>query len=338
MINFSPYFKCRKCVVENTLENHIQFLKCLRCGALYPIHDGVADFIDIGLNTKLDATNYDSHYSINDITVDKAFLDFSSAVGNKLDNKIGSYLEIGAGTGGFTIGLIKNVEAKNYVITDISSKMLLICKNKIEANYPNVNAIYATYSGIENIFPRCTYDLTIISFALHHVLDYKGLIANVYESLKFGGSFFALEPSFLYHKALCSTFINILERYLLGSERVDQGNDLSYLQNWIHELLFSIKFHDFPEFVANREDKHFFVPEKILEIASSVGFTTAEAIPYGGIDEHNLSGFNSYIPQLGLSDPFSRKIRNLYIELNQQYFQPLTISDRYPCSIYHLQK
>lgn len=340
MVDLNLFLKCPKCHSDNTLENHSQFLKCIKCGSHYLKNNGVIDLINSSLNTQLDTANYDLHYSINNLTKDKSFLDFSSAIGNRLQKNYFSYLEIGAGTGGFTIGLMKYIRAKNYVITDISSEMLQICKNKIRANYPDADAniIYATYSGTENIFPKCTYDLSIISFALHHVLDYKSLISNIYESLKIGGSFFALEPSFHYHKALCSTFIDVLEWYLAGSERVDQNNDLIYLQNWIHELLFSIKFHDSSEFLENREDKHFFEPEKILEVANLLGFTSADAIAYGGRDAHNLSGFNSYIPQLGLSESFSKKIRDLYIELNQQYFQPLKINDRYPCSIYHLQK
>src|SRR5436190_10321757 len=83
-------------------------LACRRCGAEYPIRSGIVDFVGGRLGTSLDAIDYDAYYGVDDPKINRSFELIREHIGSLLDRPLGSVLELGAGTGLLTTGLVRS--------------------------------------------------------------------------------------------------------------------------------------------------------------------------------------------------------------------------------------
>ncbi|ABE29223.1 hypothetical protein Bxe_A3775 [Paraburkholderia xenovorans LB400] len=286
--------------------------------------------------TQLDNIDYDKHYSISDESSQQAFASLKGVLGNRLKNNYGVLLEIGAGTGGFTKGLLTNIKVNRAIVTDISPKMLSICRKRVlgESHLAD-DVIFATYSTGENILPSNSIDCIIGSFVLHHILDYKSFIRKSYDLLKKDGAFIFSEPCYKFHDALVLTMSEILET-LIG-EGDNSEVDLTRLSNWIHELHFNLKYVGDQDVLSGREDKHLFIRSEVENSAFDVGFELVEILPYGDPDAINQC-LLSYLPQLDLSHIFLQKVSNLFDLYHIKYFGLIEREDAVPAYVFFFKK
>ena len=105
--------------------NWLYFLK-----SVFNYSEPLQNFIEDGISTDLDDLDYDELYNIKTEN-DAGFITFKAIVKNNLKANYKSFLEIGAGTGGFTIPFLRNSKIETAFITDISKKMLHITRSKI---------------------------------------------------------------------------------------------------------------------------------------------------------------------------------------------------------------
>lgn len=88
-----------------------------------------------------------------------------------------SMLDVGCGTGGYSIPLAKQFAIKLTGI-DVSKEML----EKARAKYPNGNWILGDIESID--FEENSFDVVLMSYVLHHMRDYKRTLKTVYKILK----------------------------------------------------------------------------------------------------------------------------------------------------------
>jgi hypothetical protein len=82
--------------------------------------------------TKLDDIDYDAFYRINEQMARHLVVSMMQCAGERWPQSLGTVIEIGAGTGGATMGLATLSAFQHLVVTDISLKMLgLACVNVI---------------------------------------------------------------------------------------------------------------------------------------------------------------------------------------------------------------
>jgi ubiquinone/menaquinone biosynthesis C-methylase UbiE len=101
-------------------------------------------------------------------------------------------LDIGAGTGFFTLPALKIVGSKGKVIaTDVSEEMLTTLKTNVKGNQPNLELLQTpgNTTGLKNI----AADVVFMAFVLHEVADPAGYIEEVKGLLKAGGKLAILE-------------------------------------------------------------------------------------------------------------------------------------------------
>ena len=97
----------------------------------------------------------------------------------KLAGKLSSLsmLDVGCGTGGYSIPLAKQFAIKLTGI-DVSKEML----ERAGAKYPDGNWMLGDIESID--FEENSFDAVLMSYVLHHIRDYKRTLKMVYKILK----------------------------------------------------------------------------------------------------------------------------------------------------------
>ena len=244
-------------------------------------------------------------------------------------------MEVGAGTGGTTQGFISNVQVEIAVITDISEKLLGICKKKLESGSRTGNQIiYATYSTNEDILPENKFDLIFGTFVLHHILDYKKAFRQFEAALIDGGQCFFVEPNYQYHNALIGALIDVLE-VLLRIRQIDANTTL--FANWIYEVLYNVKYSGDHKMLEGREDKHMFNPSLMRELLKTYNFQSVEILNWGE-EDLGLGSLASYLPQLGISKDYEDLVYCEFKKVHNKYFKSLIPENSSPANIYFFKK
>lgn len=271
-------------------------LWCSGCGNVYPVEDGIPLLIAEGAATALDQIDYDAVYRIDD----KASLTFAASqlelLGPRLGRPVDSFLEIGAGTGQFTLGFMRQARPARALVTDISPGMLSACRARLRANGiagPDVG--FAAWDGSSPLAPEA-FDFIAGFSVLHHVLDYQAMIASLAHALRPGGIAVFLEPNYRFHLAMVETACEIFVAAQGSPEW--QRDDLQHLADWIYENNTNLRFRGDERVLAGREDKHLFDADQLREAGRRAGLDAVELL--AAADE-SLSGMEVYSAQMKLS-------------------------------------
>jgi hypothetical protein len=147
--------KCPNCRVDDTLELTRSPVVCGECGAAFSASGGILDFVAGRDNTALDVIAYDLEKNVSIERSRVLFGKLKQDCGALLPENLGKVLEIGAGTGLLTLGMLELSEFDSAVISDISPEMLLICRARAESCLDAgkfSRALFMTYSGRSTAF------------------------------------------------------------------------------------------------------------------------------------------------------------------------------------------
>ena len=163
---------------------------CSACGKSYAAGpDGMISFVRDGHYTKLDAIDYDAIYNVGRDVSLKMYRQCRSFLGDALPDSVDTFLEIGAGTGLFTLGFLANTPTRSAVITDISGQMLASCRARLERELPDQRAqvTYAMWDGEQDCLRERSIDFVAGFSVLHHVLDYDGFLVTLGRGMRVDG-------------------------------------------------------------------------------------------------------------------------------------------------------
>ena len=302
-------------------------IRCLDCGGSYPVAEEIIDFVAGRETTTLDDIDYDSLYMISD-EPSPLFAELKRSAAGRWPATLGDVLEIGAGTGYQTVPLIMAGEARSLVVTDVSVKMLEICRSRLvrtglEKRQP---LLFLTYGGTESPFRAASFDSCFGSSVVHHILDVGAFLADMVRLLRPGGVAFFLEPNARFHRALLATLADILMD--MGQDEPDNP-ELSLMANWLADVNLNLSHVGDLDFLATREDKHLFFSEEIEWLAREQGFAEAEALPLRA-DPCGCQALETYVTQCGVSPRTRAEVLARARQLGQRYFSLLPPRDLSP--------
>lgn len=289
-----------RCTCGGTLAPHLEEdgIACSCCGHVWPVHDGIAGFIATDARTALDDIDYDAVYRI-DAAASLAFArTYLDLLGARLPDPVESFLEIGAGTGQFTLGFLHAKTPKRAVVTDISADMLKACRRRLLANgIADDRLIFATWDGAQCLAPGA-HDMVAGFSVLHHVLDVPAMLCTLSTALAPGGVAVFLEPNFRFHLAM----VEMLCEVLVSVQQSDAWTaaDRQHLADWLFENNTNLRFRGDERVLAGREDKHLFDGDQLRDAAHAAGFDAIELI---AVEDETFSALEVYSQQMRLSAP-----------------------------------
>jgi SAM-dependent methyltransferase len=279
---------------------------CNQCGADYELVDGdILSFLPAGAGSALDEIDYDAVYKIDDKASDTLYRQCKSYLGPLLSEGARSYLEIGAGTGLFTLAFLSDARPRQALITDVSAKMLAICRARLESRdvATHTDVGYALWDGTTPCFIDRSFDFVAGFSVLHHVLDYQQALGYVRDALTEDGRAIFLEPSLAFHRAIIGFMSDVIQT-MPTDDPVWTSADRGEVAVWIGENYINTKFHGDWLALELREDKHMFDGNGVRRAAAEARFGRCHVIPFG--DENEVwRTITVYMGQLPIS-PESR--------------------------------
>jgi SAM-dependent methyltransferase len=249
---------------------------------------------------------------------------------------LGDAIEIGCGTGGFSMAILARLAANRVLLTDISVKMLTICRKRMR-QIPGLRpeAIgYATWSIQETAFKPGCFDTCFGTAVVHHVLDVAFFLRQVHRLLKPGGVAFFLEPNAPFHQALVSALAGIVATWLERSAAPTL--DIARMASWIAEVHCNIVNSGDLEVLAGREDKHLFEGSRFAAMAEQAGLQ-AEALACGP-DPTGIETIQAIMEQVGIGSDTMAALLSEWGLRQAQYFSHLAPADRAPSYLFWLRK
>ena len=305
-------------------------IACTQCRREISAEGGILDFVAGRQTTALDKIDYDEFYKINILQSEAQLAQVIAVAGERWPENLGDVLEIGCGTGGFSMAMVKAGFFSRAVLTDVSPSMLAICRDHLtEMGILDRRRIgFATHGGTENCFRAESFDTCIGAWVLHHIADVPHFLGHIHETLKPGGRAFFLEPTRRFHEALIAALADIVAHKLAQGMPPDHP-DIMKTVVWIAEIRFNAINSGDPELLAGREDKHLFIGEELERTALEAGFTTASCLPFGH-DRHGLGAARTYLGQCAVSQEWLTEVERLLPLFGDRYFSLLQARDQAP--------
>jgi ubiquinone/menaquinone biosynthesis C-methylase UbiE len=321
---FADLLKCPSCGRRATFAKVNKGVFCQICERSFSAHDDVIDFVDNSADTALNVDSYDQQKNFSVETSRSVFRHLTEASGGAIGESLGVVLEVGAGTGLLTVGMLDDGGFDRAIITDISHRMLARCRRRVASSD---KVLFATYSGREPIFAEDSFDLCIANSVLHHIAEYQAFLADMAKALRPGGVAVFVEPSAPYHNALSLAMMDSLCAVLADGSASAADPDVKTLAAWISDVRFRLAFQNNVECVRALEDKYIFSRENLIEAGLSAGFNSIDIRP-NFVDPTGNIGLASYLGELGISSGFASNFLPVYTQYARNYFGALTVDDR----------
>ncbi|TZF91230.1 methyltransferase [Cognatilysobacter lacus] len=308
---------------------------CGSCARSYPVADGIVSMTRADAYTALDEIDYDAVYRLSSDASHAFVRSCLSMLGDRMPSTIDTFLEIGAGTGQFTLGFLKQVPTRTAVVTDISSSMLGACRRRlVENGVPSAGVHFVTWDGADCL-RRDAFQLIAGFSVLHHVLDFQTMLATLAGAMRQNGIAVFLEPNYRFHLALIDTVCEIF--VATQDDPCWSAEDRLALSDWLFENNTNLRFRGDAEVLAGREDKHLFDGDQLAHAASAAGFGSVELVPFGGRSECYVA-LEVYSNQIGLRDEARADLLDRFSRLLPGNFGHLADEDLAPSTLIVLRR
>ena len=320
---FSDLIKCPKCQKPSTIAAAQDGVTCQSCGRQFLISDGVLDFVGGSANTGLDVTTYDQQKQVTIALAKALFAHLKQASRGMIRDDLGVVLEVGAGTGLLTLGMLGDGHFDRAIVTDVSPQMLGLCKQRFG---PSNNVMFATYGAREKVFVDGSFDLCIAHSVLHHIADYREFLVDVAKFLKPTGVAVFVEPGAPYHDAMSRAMADSLCALLANEGANTEGRDVETLAAWISDVRYRLAFPDNTSDLMCMEDKYIFTRDGLTAAGLEAGFAAVDIAP-NLLDHDGNCGSQEYMRELGVTPQFASRFLAIYRRYATRYFRTVREDD-----------
>jgi ubiquinone/menaquinone biosynthesis C-methylase UbiE len=254
-------------------------LDCRGCHMRYPVLDGIAMLTtEATVPTRLEAHDYDDISHLNDrhiATIGRQWSQIISDLGLTPHDA----LEIGAGSGALTLGLLGERAVDRLTATDVSPEFLRVLASK--AGQYRTTLSFVVCDANEPHFRADAFDLVVGRSILHHLLDYDVTLRQCATILKPGGAAVFFEPV-LEGKL----FVAMLMALVLRCD--EMSNDPQLLETHRRRMRRTIAHATSARGAAQDrdalvriEDKYIFEIDELAAVGRRAGFASVEFVNNG---------------------------------------------------------
>lgn len=247
----------------------------------------------------LEEIDYDAVHGVNPKAIEQIGSQWDQ-IFKKINHSLGDVLELGAGIGALTKGLIGRCDFNSLIVTDISQKFLIPLREEIRSQ-GGTNSNFAVYDTNNTIFKDRSFDTIIGRSILHHILDYKNLLVAGTKLLKPGGRAIFFEPV-LQGKALISLLLGmVLRAHENGWQTFLTQQDYNRLKHLLRHQTKSGWYPQNKESLAKIEDKYIFDVDALIRLGRSLGYRSVTYRELGKTDQSYWTYFRHTMITAGIA-------------------------------------
>ena len=271
-------------------------LSCSSCHRQFSVRDGLPNFLlDTTIKSELEKNPASYIHHLKGTNTDNTYATWNALLGefNALN---GAYLEIGAGNGFLSNGIIQYSRYEKIAITDISEMFIrdIISKNSDAGRKVDYYICDANHLP----FQDNSFDVVVGRSILHHLLHYEKTLGEIFNILKPNGKAFFLEP-ILQGKLLVAFFLKIImasnDNQQSGIFTSDQIKKINVL---IRHLTKTSRIGSDLEALSAMEDKYIFDVVAIKNLSQKIGygrFIYKNYCPKDNKDDYPEWGYKQYV-------------------------------------------
>lgn len=198
---------------------------------------------------------------------------------------IETVMEIGAGGGTCSLGLVADSGEAAVLLTDTSPRFLAIVGAKLEAaGLASDRISFATLAGEDlGRLPAESCDAIVIASALHHVGDWRGFLRDAARTLRPGGVMAIQEPC-REGNLMMAMMLDVVLSPIWPRELALTGDDVERIKRCRNSI-----YHLADTRISKAgEDKHSFLASELAAAADEAGFR--RSVLYSNFHFDNLAG------------------------------------------------
>lgn len=311
-------------------------MECVACIRRYPYEDGVLNLlIDPTMDTMLDVDEYEEWRPSDPVNSEQVYSYYRGVV-ERYGLSGGECVELGAGLGNLSYGLIKCSTFSRIYCSDVSARFLGKLKQWMPAD--GVPFHLYTFDAASLPFADGVISAVFAHSVLHHLLHYENTLRESHRVLRPGGVAVFAEPMMDFYAI--HSFLAVVILMLDSRNPSPVFNDherclLSGIAAHAPSTAQSMRYDR--EKLARQEDKHVFLLEDVRALSRDLGFRDFAFTP-------------AYIPHR-LGDAFQKEMGDVLgrhqgdarkLEAYQCIFDAVTdrlgvsYGDRWPASFGYL--
>lgn len=307
--NLLGILRCPRCGDALAQRDSRDTITCDGCAETYAVRDGIPLLWSDGVrSSKLEEMDYDAAHSIDERTVDTLGRQWARLLS---DNgwKGGSALEIGAGTGALTKGLLVHVPLSSLIVTDVAQSFLFPLMASLSDHGSSIPVNAVAYDTNDRIFADACFDLIVGRSILHHLVDYDKVLADSLRLLRPGGLAVFYEPVQQGNAILALQIGLILEAHDRGWQAVLSDEEVRKLRGIKRHKTLPGWYPQDRASLAKLEDKYIYDKDEMLDLGKSLGFSRSTYVDYGIDDPSYWPFLNFKLMNVGIPQEKRVKLR-----------------------------
>lgn len=314
---------------------------CPACDWIPPLCGGVCDLRDDpARDTALDIENYDADHGVGRRSDQLASV-YQSILTERGLSGVGQVLEIGAGSGNLTAGLIRSEFFHNITSTDISPRFMSLLRRRVAdgtaaaQGMPDKLRLFLMDAN-RNPFSDASFDCVLGHSILHHLEYFERTVTEACRVTRPGGVCIFGEPVLDIH-----VFAGLAARLVLhhettaGTLGTQRRRALNALAN--RPTIKRANLEADRTGLAETEDKFIFPIDTMRRLATQAGFTGFDCVSPAGslsLGQHARQIMERVFQQFGEDVGFLENYAYLFDSLTTHYGEPMRLNGMAPFSYF----
>lgn len=271
--------RCSTCGAAFTIE--ADAVRCDACGTRFPVKNHIPVLTTPEtVGTALDAVEYDTTHGVNEKVVAETGLRWAELI-KSLGYVPHHALEIGAGSGVLTLGLLRQKAVDRLTVTDVSEEFLRLLVPRLSADPTPVSIVVCDAN--EPHFAPETFDLVVGRSVLHHLVAYDRTLRECFVALAPGAAAIFFEPV-LEGKAIVGMLLALVVEC---DERADPprltDQERQRIRKSIAHMTWASDTTRQRREVSRGEDKYIFRIDELRRAGTEAGFADVTFVNNGSV-------------------------------------------------------